>query len=238
MTEEELTRHQRAAETKRRRTREAVIQGALDLYGQAQDGDFTRDEIAEASGVGSATLHKNFGSKYDVLKAAYERLLSPLVGAIVEAQDAGISNPQDGMDELIRYVYTATRISYEHRALTTAMVRAYFELPPAQMAELFDGKQLPIKRQPVGAYLAVGRSRIFQLEPFKVGSVDFNHAAVAVPLSYTLSDTILMDLYYNPSETVVEEITRKVCRIAVRMILLENRDEDLDKRIERIQGQA
>jgi hypothetical protein len=45
MVDEEMGPRQKAAETKRRRTRELIIMSTLDLYGQQQQGDYTRDEI-------------------------------------------------------------------------------------------------------------------------------------------------------------------------------------------------
>lgn len=125
MAEEELGPRQRAAETKRRRTREAIVSGTVDLYGEQQRGDYTLDQIGEAAGVSAATIANHYRSKYEVLRVAYIRLLSPLVDPIVEGRKQGIYNPPDAVDELIRFVYSVAKLSHEHRALTVAMVRSY-----------------------------------------------------------------------------------------------------------------
>ncbi|WP_405970883.1 TetR/AcrR family transcriptional regulator [Streptomyces sp. NBC_00988] len=193
MADEELNRHQRAAETKRRRTREAIISGALDLYGELERGDFTRDEIAEASGVGTATLHKNFGSKYEVLRLAYERLLSPLVDPIVKGREQGIYNPPDAVDELIRYIYTVARVSQKRRALTVSMIRSYFE------AEL--------TFETLGSPIAPAIECILQFNPF--------YLQVDDGLRY--ARTLLLDLQHERRDNVAMCVSRTLCQQVVRV---------------------
>ncbi|WP_103530558.1 TetR/AcrR family transcriptional regulator [Streptomyces sp. SM11] len=232
MTDEELGPRQRAAETKRRRTREAIINGTLDLYDNQKQGDYTLEQIAEAAGVSAATIANHFPTKFDVLDAAYVRLISPLVNTIVEAQSAGVYKPNDGTDELVRFVYTATRISYEHRALTTAMVKAFFELPPAESAIGYDGEQSSIRREPVGFYLAAGLSRVLTVDPFGSALRNTQRWGMSAPLARTLSDIILINLFYDPDEEAVMRITEKVCQMAVGLILLENPGDSLKEKIE------
>jgi AcrR family transcriptional regulator len=123
----ELDYRQRAAETKRRRTREQIIFATLDLYERSDGVDFTLSAIAEAAGVGVATLHNHFSSKFGLLSTAFDRLVEPIVRPIVAATNSRIYKPVDPVHELCDYVYRVSRVSCEHRALIGAMFRAYFE---------------------------------------------------------------------------------------------------------------
>ena len=136
MTDEENGPRQRAAETKRKRTREQIVSAAIDLFDGLNQGDFTREQIAEEAGVGVATLHNHFRTKYEVLRAAYRRLIDPVTEPIIAGVSAGTYMPEDGLDELVRYVYAIAKLSHTNRALTASMVRAYFETPPDQRPEL------------------------------------------------------------------------------------------------------
>jgi hypothetical protein len=78
VTGDALDSRQRAALTKRRRTREALITAAVEII--KEGGAFRGENIAEAAGVGLATLYNHFGSKGELLKVAYERLLTQLLG--------------------------------------------------------------------------------------------------------------------------------------------------------------
>lgn len=195
MVDEEMGPRQKAAETKRRRTRELIIMSTLDLYDQQQQGDYTRDEIAQAAGVGVATIHNNFGSKYDVLAAAYERLLSPVVDPIVKGKAQGIYNPPDAVDELIRFIYTVARVSQNHRALTVAMVRAYAEV------EINFGTRL------LGDPIAPAIECILQCSPF--------YLQVNDGLRY--ARTLLLDLQHEQRDNVPMRVSRTLCQQVVRV---------------------
>ncbi|MFC8008916.1 TetR/AcrR family transcriptional regulator [Streptomyces cinereoruber] len=204
--EQEMGPRQRAAETKRRRTRELIIMSTLDLYDQQQEGDYTRDQIAEAAGVGVATLHNHFPSKYEVLRAAHERLLSPIVDPIVDAHIQGIYSPPDAIDELIRFFFSVALVSHEHRALTVAMVRAYFEVEPSSYALLIDE---PSGRYALlGGQISKGIGCILRHEPFqRYKSTDV--------LTYARS--LLLDLYHSPSDLAPSTVTRLPCERIVRL---------------------
>jgi hypothetical protein len=72
---------QRAAQTKRNRTRKALLDAALDLI---IEGDTARlvDESAARAGVSVKTLYNHFSTKNELLAAAYKRLLEPLLSQI------------------------------------------------------------------------------------------------------------------------------------------------------------
>ncbi|MCA1565810.1 MAG: TetR/AcrR family transcriptional regulator [Acidobacteria bacterium] len=201
MTEEPGPR-QRAAETKRTRTRELIIMSTLDLYGELDRGDFTRDQLAEAAGVGTATIHNHFRTKYEVLKASYEELISPITEPIRATHEAGTYNPPDAVAELTRYIYEVTKISHEHRALTVAMVRAYFEMAPEYRQELYDpwDKELHLR---LGGRIAVGMMPIVEREPFSSGSAlrfaGQYHSGVRLKTTLYHANALLLSLYHSPS---------------------------------------
>lgn len=204
MSDEALNPHQKAAETKRRRTRELIIMSTLDLYDRQQEGDYTRDQIAEAAGVGVATLHNHFPSKYEALRAAHERLLSPILDPIVDGSRQGVYNPTDAIDELIRFFYSVALVSNEHRALTAAMVRAYFEVDPATQfaATSYDSSA---QYALLGGHIALGIRYILQHEPFqRFKSYDM----------HTYARTLLLDLYHLSNAEVA---TRLPCERIVRI---------------------
>ncbi len=124
-----MTARQRAAETKRRRTRQMIVLATLDLYGDADEADYTREQIAEAADVSVATLYNHFAYKYDILQAAHERLLAPVTQPIIRGQEDGTYNPSDPVEDLIRYTYAAAKMSNSCRALTIALVDSRYAVP-------------------------------------------------------------------------------------------------------------
>jgi hypothetical protein len=78
---EKLNPYQRAALTKRTRTRKAIIDAATLLMG---DGTTSRlmEETAVQAGIGVATVYHHFATKGDLIQAVYARLLEPLLHQI------------------------------------------------------------------------------------------------------------------------------------------------------------
>ncbi|KUO18402.1 TetR/AcrR family transcriptional regulator [Streptomyces dysideae] len=221
MSDEGLSPQQRAAETKRKRTRELIVSGTLDLYDKQTQGEYTLDQIAEASGVGTATIPYHFPTKYDVLKAAYDRLLSPLVDTIIEANNAHIYQPRDGVDELIRYVYTAAKLSHENRALTVGMLKAYFETPPGESHSF-------------GWPLDHGLVIILTQQPFPNGFFSPQGWRASREMLTKISESILTTIYQKTGDGVPEDITYEVCRMLIGVTLHEDRGQELREQIERI----
>lgn len=199
-----MTPQQRAAETKRKRTRDWIITSTLDLYGDQEQGDFTREQIAEAAGVGLTTLSNHFRLKWEVLNAAHERLLAPIIQPIVRGHEDGTYHPADGVRELMRYIYSIAKLCHEHRALTVAMIRAYFETPPENREELYSRNLL--HRHPdrlLAGHIAEGLYPIIRQPPFDDGEVISKHVfndrylGQASTLNYHAT-ALLMELYHRP----------------------------------------
>jgi hypothetical protein len=77
----QLDPHQRAAQTKRRRTRKALLDAALDLIAEGVTTNLM-EESASRAGVGAATAYNHFATKDDMIRAVYARLLDPLLSQV------------------------------------------------------------------------------------------------------------------------------------------------------------
>jgi AcrR family transcriptional regulator len=120
-----LSPRERAAQTKRNRTREALITAAIDLVSEA--GSYRLEDIASAAGVGLATVYNHFGGKKQLVDAAYERLMSPVTHPIIEVGTAGAYNPPDRLAEVKRYVRDVAVLACDHRGLTSEVVQSWIE---------------------------------------------------------------------------------------------------------------
>lgn len=234
---------QRGAETKRRRTRELIIVSTLELYDGKTEGDYTRDEIAAAAGVGVATVHNNFGSKYEVLRAAYDRLLSPLVDTILEASKQRVYKPSDGVDELLRYVYTIAKVSHENRALTVGMIRAYFDLSEDDLPYIPDSEDDLTEEEGrrfvdtvLGGKIVQGLFVILGTEAFPGNSLgdDRKQYSGSLPTIFLYADALLMKVYHRKGDGVPVEITRDICTALLAVCLPEDDWSNIMVRIEAV----
>jgi AcrR family transcriptional regulator len=121
---------QRAGETKRRRTREKLIGGVLEICSQPDIGmsGFV-DQVCTAAGVSSATLYNHFNSKFGLLQAAYRQLLSPIIDPIKTAYAAKAYQPTEPLHEIIRYIYSVSKLAVEYRSLVRLLIGSHTELP-------------------------------------------------------------------------------------------------------------
>ncbi|MFB8777138.1 TetR/AcrR family transcriptional regulator [Streptomyces broussonetiae] len=71
-----LDPHQRAAQTKRTRTRRALLEAALSLIAEGVTTSLMEESAARA-GIGVATAYKHFATKDDLIRAVYIELLAP-----------------------------------------------------------------------------------------------------------------------------------------------------------------
>ncbi|MFF6951844.1 TetR/AcrR family transcriptional regulator [Streptomyces iakyrus] len=235
---EELNPHQKAAETKRRRTREQIVNGTLDLYAGKEQETYTRDEIAEAAGIGTATLHNHFRSKYDVLNAAYVRLLMPIVEPISEGQRNGTYNPKDGVDELIRYVYSVAKVSYENRALLVELVRAYFETPPPLARGVYVDRPLD---KVIGGYIALGlvpilgRNKPFQTDLSMTSFIDESHySGITNEAILYHVNALVMEMYHLSGDEAADVVTMGFCEAVLRAYVPDFNFGDLRGKFDRI----
>lgn len=195
-SEEEAGPRKRAGERKRQRTREAIVSATLDLYAGLKVGDFGRDQITAEAGIGTATLYNHFNTMYEVLRAAHEKLLAPIIEPVLAGEKAGTYNPTDGLAELVRYVYGVAKISNDNHALTTAMIRSYFDGPLGVTGT-------PERDYPeLGDVIASGLIPIVRLDPFVPTFKDYLRTEdggyeVGVSSHYLAryASSLLLDLY-------------------------------------------
>ncbi len=129
MTEDDLGPRQRAAETKKRRTREKVVAATLDLFEREAgpaDGP-TLEEISEQSGVSIATLYNHFNTKHDLYLEVLTQLFDPLVRPVRTAIELKAYKSTNLRAEIVSYVCRAAILATKYRHLVAAYVQSYFE---------------------------------------------------------------------------------------------------------------
>ena len=113
----------RAAQTKRDRTRSALLAAADAAFG-ARGWPRTRvEDIAAAAGVSPATAYNHFPSKHALIGHVYAPLVRPLV---VQAE-RDIAMRRDVVLSLTDQVRALVRIMWRHQGLTAALAAAVQE---------------------------------------------------------------------------------------------------------------
>jgi AcrR family transcriptional regulator len=113
----------RAAQTKRDRTRRALLDAADATFGSRGWADTRMEDIAAAAGVSAATAYNHFPSKHVLVGCVYGPLVRPLLS---EAEhDIAIGRPV--VDALTDQIRALARISQRYRKLTAAFWSAVEE---------------------------------------------------------------------------------------------------------------
>ena len=113
----------RAAQTKRDRTRRALLDAADVTFGSRGWADTRMEDIAAAAGVSAATAYNHFPSKHVLVGCVYGPLVRPLLS---EAEhDIAVGRPV--VDALTDQVRALARISQRYRKLTAAFWSAVEE---------------------------------------------------------------------------------------------------------------
>ena len=113
----------RAAETKRVRTRAALIAAADSAFGSRSWAATRVEDIAAAAGVSAATAYNHFPSKHPLVAAVFE----PHVRALVRQAEADLAAGRSVVDALTDQVRGLSRLSWHHRGLTAAFTAAVFD---------------------------------------------------------------------------------------------------------------
>jgi AcrR family transcriptional regulator len=113
----------RAAQTKRNRTRRALLDAADSTFG-SRGWALTRvEDIAAAAGVSAATAYNHFPTKHALLGHVYGPLVRPL---IVQAE-RDIAAERSMVEALTDQVRALARTSFRYRKLTAALWSAVQE---------------------------------------------------------------------------------------------------------------
>jgi AcrR family transcriptional regulator len=113
----------RAAQTKRDRTRRALLDAADATFGARGWANTRMEDIAAAAGVSSATAYNHFSSKHVLVGCVYSPLVQPL---LVQA-DRDLRAERPVVDALADQVRALSRISQRNRKLTAAFWSAVEE---------------------------------------------------------------------------------------------------------------
>lgn len=141
MSTQDLGPRQRAAATKRARTRRWILDAARPLCDEHGYQGTTREQVAKAAGVGMATLHNHFPLKRALVVAAYEPELLPFIKSTREITEAR-GNAEVA---LITFVRKLAVMMADHRTLCRALLPIGCEENPAdqfhpafhELAEIF-----------------------------------------------------------------------------------------------------
>jgi AcrR family transcriptional regulator len=113
----------RSAQTKRDRTRSALI-AAADAAFSSRSWAATRvEDIAEAAGVSAATAYNHFPTKHALVAAVFE----PHVRTLVGQAESDLAARRCVVEALTDQVRAMARLSWYHRGLTAAFTAAVFD---------------------------------------------------------------------------------------------------------------
>jgi len=113
----------RAAQTKRDRTRRALLDAAEAAFSARGWGNTRMEDVAAAAGVSAATAYNHFPSKHALVGHVYGPLVHPLV--VQAARDLATDRPV--VEALCDQVKALARISHRYRRLTAAFWSAVQE---------------------------------------------------------------------------------------------------------------
>lgn len=113
----------RAAQTKRDRTRRALLDAADSTFGSRGWARTRMEDIAAAAGVSPATAYNHFPTKHALLGHVYGPLVHPL--AVQAERD--IAAGRSTVDALSDQLRALARISFRYRKLTAAFWSAVQE---------------------------------------------------------------------------------------------------------------
>jgi AcrR family transcriptional regulator len=156
----------RAAQTKRDRTRRALLDAADATFGARGWANTRMEDVAAAAGVSAATAYNHFPSKHVLVGCVYGPLVRPLLS---EAEhDVAIGRPV--VDALSDQITALARISQRYRRLTAAFWSAVEEYTikvsgPPDPADDIDPRTLAPVPEPIRMLIEHGQ-RTGELRPF------------------------------------------------------------------------
>lgn len=112
--------HQKAAETKRQRTREKLITAALDVFSAKPWAEARVEDVAKLAGVSAPTAYNHYKTKDDLMAAVSERFMQPLMDKAI----ADIDAERDSTEAITRHVRDLTKMANDNLRLTANLVRA------------------------------------------------------------------------------------------------------------------
>jgi AcrR family transcriptional regulator len=114
---DDLSPRQRAAETKRRRTRIALLDAATVVFSK-QGWQARMEDVAQQAGIGAATAYNHFPSKVGLMMHTFDHLMQPYQERATEAIETEI----DPVFAVTRHV---TEMTHNLSKSNAKLVRAY-----------------------------------------------------------------------------------------------------------------
>jgi AcrR family transcriptional regulator len=156
----------RAAQTKRDRTRRALLDAADATFGARAWASTRMEDIAAAAGVSATTAYNHFPSKHVLVGCVYGPLVRPL---LAEAEH-DIATGRPVVDALSDQIRALTRISQRYRRLTAAFWSAVEEYTikvsgPPDPTDDIDPRTLAPVPEPLRMLIEHGQ-RTGELRPF------------------------------------------------------------------------
>jgi AcrR family transcriptional regulator len=156
----------RAAQTKRDRTRRALLDAADATFSSRGWANTRMEDIAAAAGVSAATAYNHFPSKHVLVGSVFGPLVRPLLG---EAEH-DIAADRPVVDALTDQIRALARISQRYRRLTAAFWSAVEEYTikvsgPPDPADDIDPRTLAPAPEPLRMLIEHGQ-RTGELRPF------------------------------------------------------------------------
>src|SRR5215831_7523513 len=111
---------QRAAETKRARSRRSLLEAASDLFKDRGWQGTRIEDVAQLAGVSVATAYNHFKSKQALMGHVY----APLAEGLLEAADRDIEAGCQPATAIRRHIYDLATLTRGHRDLTVALAAA------------------------------------------------------------------------------------------------------------------
>jgi AcrR family transcriptional regulator len=113
----------RAAQTKRIRTRAALIAAADSAFSRRGWAATRMEDIADAAGVSPATAYNHFPTKHSLLGMVYE----PHVRPLIQQAERDIAAARPVVEAIVDQVRALARLSWYHRGLTASFTAAVFD---------------------------------------------------------------------------------------------------------------
>ncbi|QXJ25841.1 TetR/AcrR family transcriptional regulator [Actinomadura graeca] len=120
MTAANLTSRQRSSETKKQRTRQALLKAALDLFTERGWHATRMQDIAEAADVTCTTAYNHFPTKPKLLLAAF----TPLLDELAQATDRAIEAGHPPITAIARHLLELSRLARTHSTLPACAITA------------------------------------------------------------------------------------------------------------------
>lgn len=187
--DDQAAARQRSGQTKRDRTRTALIASAKQVFSERGWLDSRLEDIARGAGSSVPTTYNHFrGGKQELIGVVYAPLLAPLLAAA----QADISDEVEPAEAVARHVRRLTSLARENQRLTFTMLAAVHEqtIRTRQPREAADVRSLVPMPRPLMELVDYGQRRgVFRNQP-PAGDVGAYH-----------TNAILIRLISRPDES-------------------------------------